>query len=92
MGLIIDQEQFEEADYVRFERRLQESLVALKQLLQRPGFGEGPATLGAELELTIIDSSGRALPLNRTLLAQMLACYLREAKSGRPVTEWSEEP
>ena len=72
MGLFIDQEQFEEADYVRFEQRLQESLVALEQLLQRPGFGEGPVTLWAELELTIIDSAGRALPLNRTLLAQSL--------------------
>ena len=38
----MDQEQFEEADYVRFDQRPQESLLVLKQLLQRPGFGEEP--------------------------------------------------
>ena len=42
MGLFMDPEQFEEADYVRLDQRLRESLLALKQLLQRPGFGEEP--------------------------------------------------
>jgi hypothetical protein len=51
MGLMIDRERFDPLDYRRFERRLDECLIALGQLLQRPGFGTGPATVGAELEL-----------------------------------------
>ena len=51
MGTDIDQEAFQEADYAQFERRLQECLATLGRLLGRPGFGVGPVTLGAELEL-----------------------------------------
>jgi len=38
--------------------RLDECLVALGRLLQRPGFGTGPATVGAELELFLVDGQG----------------------------------
>lgn len=64
MGLQIDREQFEEEDFVRFSERLCDSIRALKQTLARPGFGEGPATIGSELELFLVDSSGRAAPVN----------------------------
>ena len=36
--------------------------MAMGRLLERPGFGTGPTTLGAELELFLVDSQGRALP------------------------------
>ena len=62
MGLAIDRERFDALEYRRFEGRLQECLVALERLLKRPGFGAGPATVGAELELFLIDGQGRALP------------------------------
>ena len=39
MGLTIDRDQFEPADYRRFELRLEECLVALERLLGRHGFG-----------------------------------------------------
>ena len=31
-----------------------------REILARPGFGEGPATVGAELELCLVDGRGRA--------------------------------
>jgi len=70
MGLAIDKEEFEDQDYFHFAERLQQSLRILDELLSRPGFGEGPPTLGAELELPIIDKTGQAFPINRSLLAQ----------------------
>src|SRR5690606_22957275 len=44
-------------------------LEALRELLLRPGFGVGPATLGAELELSLIDSQGAPAPRNLDVLA-----------------------
>jgi len=70
MGLTIEQERFEPADYVRFEERLEECLLALRRLLDRPGFGTGPATVGAELELFLVDGQGRPLPRNQEVRAE----------------------
>jgi gamma-glutamyl:cysteine ligase YbdK (ATP-grasp superfamily) len=72
MGLTVTQEHFEPEAYERFEARLRESLDVLRALLDQPGFGEQPASLGAELELSIIDSESRALPLNRAILGASL--------------------
>ena len=69
MGTRIDQEDFDERDYPRFRQRLQESLSVLGQLLQQPGFGAGPATIGAELELFLIDRAARPLPCNQAIRA-----------------------
>jgi Glutamate-cysteine ligase family 2(GCS2) len=67
MGLAIECERFSPVDYRRFEGRLEECLVAMGRLLERPGFGAGPATVGAELELFLVDGQGRALPLNQAV-------------------------
>jgi hypothetical protein len=67
MGTGIDQERFDEADYARFQQRLQQCLSMLGRLLARPGFGVGPATLGAELELFLIDDAARPLLLNQAV-------------------------
>ncbi len=77
MGLQIDREEFDERDYLRFSERLKENLVELRELLSQPGFGEGPSTLGAELEFFIIDQAGQAFPINRTLLAESLDSRLQ---------------
>jgi gamma-glutamyl:cysteine ligase YbdK (ATP-grasp superfamily) len=69
MGKEIDQEEFGEPDYARFADRLEECLAALGQLLDRPGFGVGPATVGAELELFLIDAAARPLPHNQAVRA-----------------------
>jgi hypothetical protein len=69
MGTEIDQEEFGERDHQRFAERLEECLAALGQLLERPGFGAGPATVGAELELFLIDAAARPLPHNQAIRA-----------------------
>ncbi len=69
MGSGIDQETFEEVDYARFQQRLQQCLSTLGRLLARPGFGAGPASLGAELELFLIDRAARPLPQNQAVRA-----------------------
>lgn len=68
MGLEIDREEFAEEDYEVFARRLGDNLIALERLLARPGFGTGPATLGAELEFSLIDAGGRPALCNRAVL------------------------
>ncbi|GGK66276.1 hypothetical protein Sme01_10950 [Sphaerisporangium melleum] len=65
MGQEVAKERFSEAEYGRFGERLKDSLIALRELLARPGFGAGPATLGAELELFLIDEDGRPLLRNK---------------------------
>jgi hypothetical protein len=69
MGTGIDQETFDQIDYARFRQRLQQCLVILEKLLARPGFGVGPATLGAELELFLVDGAARPLPANQAVRA-----------------------
>ncbi len=105
MGLAIDREQFREEEYVRFRERLEGSLLALRELLARPGFGVGPASLGAELELFLIDAAGRPLPRNEAVLAATLdprvtveldrfnlECNLRPARlAGRPFAALERE-
>jgi hypothetical protein len=72
MSLEITREEFSDADRTSFAARLEESLDALAVLLVRPSFGAGPATLGAELELSLVDGCGRPLPMNRAVLASAL--------------------
>jgi hypothetical protein len=69
MGASIDQEAFQEADYARFQQRLQQCLSMLERLLARPGFGVGPASLGAELELFLVDGAARPLLRNQAVRA-----------------------
>ena len=61
MGQAIEQEQFEPRDHERFSARLQESLTALREVLARPAFGVGPRSLGAELEMFLVDDEGKAV-------------------------------
>lgn len=69
MGIEIEQRHFSPADYARFKQRLRENLQELERVLARPGFGAGPTTLGAELELFLIDASGRPLPASDAVIA-----------------------
>jgi len=70
MGLAIEREEFSPEDYRRFSHRLLENLEALRRLLSNPGFGLGPRTVGAELEMFLVDSAGFPLPVNRQVLGQ----------------------
>ncbi|RKH45257.1 glutamate--cysteine ligase [Corallococcus sicarius] len=70
MGLAIQQEEFTPEEHERFVQRLAESLEALRELLKRPGFGVGPTTMGAELEVYLVDGAGHPLPVNQQVLAR----------------------
>jgi hypothetical protein len=70
MGLLITRDTFEDHEYVRFSERLLASIEALDILLARPGFGDGETTIGAELELFLVDDAGLPLPANREVLAK----------------------
>jgi gamma-glutamyl:cysteine ligase YbdK (ATP-grasp superfamily) len=70
MGVEIDRDQFDEDDYRRFAARLAETLEALASLITRPDFGVGPPSIGAELELSLVDRAGRPMPINRAVLAE----------------------
>jgi hypothetical protein len=69
MGIQIRDAKFEERDYLRFRERLEQCLSDLGQLLERPGFGTGPVTIGAELELFLIDAAALPLPRNQAIRA-----------------------
>ncbi|WP_286236912.1 glutamate--cysteine ligase [Neptuniibacter halophilus] len=68
MGQEISSHSFTDADHQRFRERLLLNLEGLKALLDRPGFGEGTTTLGAELELYLVDPQARPLSLNREVI------------------------
>lgn len=64
MGTEIHNDRFNAEDHERFRARLQEQLGALQAVLQRPGFSSGPQSIGAELELALVDEQGRPLPVS----------------------------
>lgn len=72
MGIQIDRDRFDESDYDGFARQLRRGLDALRELLDRRGFGVGGRSVGAELELSLIDSAGRPKPVARDVLARAL--------------------
>ncbi len=71
MGIDIEREDFEEADFLQFSARLRQCLNAMGEILGRPGFGVGPASIGAELEFSIVDQAGKAMLLGETLLEEI---------------------
>ena len=70
MGSEITREKFGKRDYALFRERLEQGLSGLGQLLERPGFGVGPVTVGAELELCLVDGAARPLPRNQAVRAR----------------------
>ena len=71
MGLEIENTDFSAADFEKFSGKLHDNLAALKQVLARPGFGEGDLSFGAELELYIVNANGEPLPRNQEVVAQL---------------------
>jgi hypothetical protein len=105
MGLEIDREEFAPQDYDLFSDRLDRCLTVLDRLLERPGFGAGASSLGAELEVSLIDAEARPLPFNEEVLRETLdermtvelnrfnlECNLLHTDlSGRPFTHLRSE-
>jgi hypothetical protein len=70
MGVNIDRDQFDAGDRARFAQQLRDDLEALRTLLSLPNFGVGPSSLGAELELSLVDAAGLARPVNQVVCEQ----------------------
>ena len=70
MGLEIDRIDFDDVDRRVFAERLDRSLEVLEDLLGRPGFGDGAASLGAELEVSLVDERGQPLMRNAEVLEE----------------------
>ena len=71
MGAEVQRESFTKADFDAFDERLRAGLVALEQVLARPGFGEGERTIGAELEMFLVDEAGRPLAVGDQVLRRL---------------------
>src|SRR5260370_10704153 len=70
MGSEITREELGARDHALFRERLEQGLSGLGQLLQRSGFGVGPVTVGAELELCLVDDAAGPLPRNQAVRAR----------------------
>lgn len=70
MGADVDKVEFTDAEVEAFAAKLRADVRALQRLVARPGFGVGAGSLGAELELFLVDRKGRPLPIGRDLLVE----------------------
>ena len=105
MGKEIVSHKFKAEDYQCFQQRLLENLKGLKLMLAQPDFGLGSPSIGAELELYLVDSAARPLLLNREVIErsghQQLALELNrfnlefnlspQAAKGTPFTHLENE-
>lgn len=69
MGAEIHASDFVERDYDQFAEKLRRSVGALERVVARPGFGVGETTIGAELELDLVDADFRPNPINLGVVA-----------------------
>ncbi len=69
LGLEIARDDFTQEDHALFAARLEACLGALSRLLERTGFGEGEASVGAELEVSLVDAAGAPFPRSHDVLA-----------------------
>lgn len=63
VGINTKFDHYTEADHLRFKERLDLGLRALAQVLKQPDFGRCQGSLGVELELSVVDATGRPLPI-----------------------------
>ena len=68
MGEAIASSTFDERDEAAFRARLARELDELSTLLERPGFGAGPASVGAEVEMVLVDRDMRPAHVNLEVL------------------------
>ena len=68
MGRDVEEKEYTKEDYDRFNRRIHNQVDILKEVIERPDFGRGPRTIGAELEIYLIDKHSEVSPVNIELL------------------------
>lgn len=67
----VDREQHDEHEYEGVRDKLEQCLMALDVLLERRDFGVGPQTLGAELELFLVNGDRRPMLKNAAVHARI---------------------
>jgi len=71
VGLSIKQSEFTAEEFERFAAKVRTDLTALTRLLNRPGFGEGESSIGAEVEFYIVNPDLRVQPINTEIAASV---------------------
>jgi len=71
VGLSIKKTEFSAEEFERFAAKVRTDLEALTRLLNRPGFGEGESSIGAEVEFYIVNSDLRVQPINTEIAARV---------------------
>ncbi len=72
MGQKIERTDFSAEDYKEFAAELRHNLAAVKEVMARPGFGVGNRSVGAELELYIINPRAcRCLSISNCWMTQL---------------------
>ncbi|MEC9038601.1 MAG: hypothetical protein VX787_03585 [Pseudomonadota bacterium] len=71
MGLSIKQSEFTAEEFDRFSAKVRTDLTALTRLLNRPGFGEGASSIGAEIEFYIVNPNLHVQPINTDIAASV---------------------
>ncbi|WP_196138656.1 glutamate--cysteine ligase [Aliikangiella sp. G2MR2-5] len=68
MGRDILEREYSAKDYEQFNRRIHDQVDILKQVIAKPEFGKEPISIGAELEMYLMNSQGDVSPVNLELL------------------------
>jgi hypothetical protein len=70
VGIDITKSEFSDEDFERFRSRLDAELRHLEELVAAPGFGQGPVSLGAEVEMYLADAEGQVVPKNMEVISK----------------------
>jgi gamma-glutamyl:cysteine ligase YbdK (ATP-grasp superfamily) len=71
MAIAINRDTFSPSDHAAFRERLVAQLAQLADVVERPGFGSGPPSLGAEVEMPLVGADGRPRAVNLDVLAAL---------------------
>ncbi|MCC2616578.1 hypothetical protein LJ739_10025 [Aestuariibacter halophilus] len=78
MGQNFDRDTFSEAERQQFNGRLQAQLAALEDAMQHPQCSADTVSLGAELEMYLVDDNLLPMPVNQEILNHMAHPQLQE--------------
>ena len=71
MGQEIEKAEFNPADFKRFQRRLTDEMLLLRQLFVDNSFSSGHEIGGYELEAWLVDQSTHPAPVNQEFISQL---------------------
>lgn len=78
MGQNLDKDTFTNSDFEQFSLRLQQQIGQLKDVIRQPHFSAGPASVGAELEMYLIDQHQLPTPIIEQVLKKQADKQLTE--------------